>query len=228
MSDEDNTELLPLFPLPMMPLPGEVSALHIFEPRYREMLEHCRAQPREDGDFVIQYEEGERSAVTACAVSVTRVLREYGDGQLDILVEGRRRVEVLGKSQFHTYTSARVSGWNDVEEDWNENLATRVYALHRQLLVTVTGDEPSDSFYENRNGISFIAAASGGMDFRSRLDLLRSRSENERLAKVLVHLEEMIPLMQKAMPAMQGIAGSYALWQVRDGPDEAPGEDTLF
>jgi len=209
----ETPERLPLFPLPMMVLPGEVSALHIFEPRYREMIAHCRAEPNPRGDFVIQYEEDDRSAAYATAVRITKILEEHDEGMVDLLVEGRRRVEVLDRVRFHLYHSADTRPYEDEETDWDDDLATRVYALHRQLLVTVTGDEPPDSFYNREAGIAFKVAACAGVDNRTRLHLLRSTSETERLRIVETHLQDLLPKARDLLPRLHTIAGNFALTQ---------------
>lgn|GEM_PF-1248046 len=207
------TEILPLFSLPMMVLPTEVAALHIFEPRYLEMLGHCLQEPNLEGDFILQYEEEERSAAFASAVRIKKVLQEHGDGRRDVLVEGIRRVEVIDKVQFHAYHSAKFHEIIDETEDWDNELANEVYAMHRQLLVTVTGDEPPDSFYQQAGGIAFKVAACSGMNFRSRVKLLKSRDETERLQMVLHHLKSTLPLIQTVLPQMHNIAGAFALFQ---------------
>jgi len=216
MNMNHSTDMLPLFSLPMMVLPGEVVALHIFEPRYREMIAHCREHPRADGDFVIQYQEEERSCAYATAVSIHRILHEHEEGRTDLLVDGRRRDEVKDRVQFHLYPSAHVLPVHDVEEDWDNDLANRVYALHRQLLVAVTGDEPPDSFYSAEGGISFRVAACSGMDFRSRLQLLKSSRENERLQQVEAHLTDALPRLTLELEQARNVAGAFAL-RVADG-----------
>lgn len=212
--NEPSTEILPLFSLPMMVLPGELAALHIFEPRYLEMLGHCLQEPNLEGDFILQYAEDERSAAFASAVRILKVVQEHGDGRRDILVEGFRRVEVVDKLQYQMYHSAKFHEIKDETEDWDNEIANEVYALHRQLLVTVTGDEPADSFYQQAGGISFKVAACSGMNFRSRVKLLKSRDETERLKLVLAHLKATLPLIQSVLPQMQNIAGTFSLMQL--------------
>jgi len=197
----------------MMVLPGEVSALHIFEPRYREMISHCRAEPNPTGDFIIQYEEDERSAAYATAVRITKIISENDDGLIDLLVTGRRRVEVVDRVQKHLYHSAKIEALEDEDEDWDDDLATRVYALHRQLLVTVTGDEPPDSFYATEGGIAFKVAACAGVDNRTRLQLLKSTSESERLHMIEEHLETLLLQTRDILPRLQSIASNFALTQ---------------
>ena len=206
-------ELLPLFSLPMMVLPGEVSALHIFEPRYKEMIAHCRAEPNPSGDFVIQFEEDDRSAAYATVVRITKILNEHEDGMIDLLVTGRRRVEVMDRVQKNLYCSARVHPREDEPLDWDEELATRVYSLHRQLLVTVTGDEPPDSFYETKGGIAFKVAACAGVDNRLRLRLLKSTSESDRLEMIETHLGDLLAQARDVLPRLQSVAATFALSQ---------------
>jgi len=210
---ETSLEILPLFPLPMMVLPGEIAGLHIFEPRFREMMTHCQLDPNPLGDFILQYQEDERSAAFATAVRIEKVIHEHEDGRLDILIEGTRRVEVMGVAQYHLYKSAKFHEVTDESEDWDNDLANQVYAMHRQLLVTVTGDEPADSFYQQEGGISFKVAACSGMNLRSRVKLLKSHNENERLQLVLDHLKCTLPLIQAVLPQMHSIAGTFSLMQ---------------
>lgn len=198
----------------MIVLPGEVAALNIFEPRYVEMVAHCLADPNPEGDFVLQYQEDERYAAYATAVSITKVLKRHEDGRMEMLIKGVRRVEVVDRLLLHLYHSAKFLAVTDEEEDWDNDLANRVYAMHRQLLVTVTGDEPPDAFYQQEGGIALKVGACSGMDLRTRLKLLKSRSENERLRLVEGHLQGVMPLIQDVLPRLQSIAGSFALSQV--------------
>jgi Lon protease-like protein len=197
----------------MMVLPGEPAALHIFEPRYKEMISHCRAEPNPQGDFVLQYEEHEQSSAYATAVRITKIVHEHETGMIDILVKGQRRVEIVDRVQQHLYHSAVTKPWEDEEPDWDDVLATRVYGLHRQLLVVVTGDEPPDSFYAEEGGISFKVAACAGVENRIRLRLLKARSETERLSLMAEYLEDLLPKTRDLLPRLQTIAANYALTQ---------------
>jgi len=92
-----------------------------------------------------------------------------------------------------------------------------VYALHRQLLVTVTGDEPPDAFYQCRGGISFKVGGCSGLTFQQRLHLLKSRSENDRLELLEQHLTSSLPEIQRALEMARQVAGTFALDQAGDG-----------
>jgi hypothetical protein len=139
------------------------------------------------------------------------VLREEDDVRADILVEGCRRVLVGERFELHRYESGRVIDFADLSSDWDEALANRVYSLHRQLLVTVTGDEPPDALYHQREALSWVVAACCGLDASDKIDLLLLRDENERLRRVLAALERLHPQLAAAMPKIHGILASYAM-----------------
>lgn len=203
----------------MAVLPGEVTALHIFESRYRDMLEACLDQPGTNGDFVMLFSEDDKSDEVGCAVEISKVLHEHEDGRYDILVAGRERVRVLTRFQLHSYDSVKVEVCDDEEADWDETLATEVYALHRQLLVACTGDEPADAFYQERRNLSFPVAACSGFSTEEKRRLLSFDHENERLAYVKGHLERMLPFMQRAVPLWKNILGTYSLTQMAGGAE---------
>lgn len=208
------SDTLPLFPLPMLILPGECAGLHIFEPRYRDMLADCLQNPRPEGDFVIVYSTGDQIEELACAVRIERVLQQHEDGRADILIRGVQRVFIQTRVQIHTYDSARVEAVPDLQPDWDEQLATHVYALHRQMLLIATGDEPSDRIYENHTSLAFAIAALSGFPLEGKQQLLAMRDEGDRLLRVKAHLETMIPLMQRLLPAWKEMLGNYALAQI--------------
>lgn len=212
--DMNHQSTLPLFPLPMLILPGETTALHLFEPRYLEMLKGCLAKPNPTGDFVIAYQEGGRSPEQGCAVVVRKVVRENDDGTRDILVEGKRTVRLLARFQVHAYDSVRAEDMFPHGEDWDEELATRVYALHRQLIVACTGDEPPDAFYQRREQLSFAVAACSGFTVEEKQRLLAFSTENERLDYVRGHLETVLPFLQRAIPMWKEIVSAHTLAQI--------------
>jgi len=74
--------LLPLFPLDLVLLPGVPLPLHIFEPRYKEMIKECMDQKQAFG-IVRAKEEG--FANIGCTAEVMNVLKTYPDGRMNIL-----------------------------------------------------------------------------------------------------------------------------------------------
>src|SRR6187551_2014182 len=91
-----------LFPLGIVLLPTELVPLHIFEPRYRELISECLEEEREFG-LVLADDDGIRDVGTRAAV--TEVLERFDDGRLNVVVEGRERFwisELTGGRSFQT------------------------------------------------------------------------------------------------------------------------------
>lgn len=88
------TERLPLFPLDIVLFPGMVLPLHIFEPRYRQMVEDCQ---RTDGDFGLLWAEGEPLSLGADEELIGTRATING---LDTLPDGRYTFKAVGLERF--------------------------------------------------------------------------------------------------------------------------------
>jgi Lon protease-like protein len=86
------SSLLPLFPLDLVLLPGTPLPLHIFEPRYTEMISECLDRSQHFG--VIRGEDQELAEI-GCTAEILTVTQKYPDGRMDIVTEGRARFEVV-------------------------------------------------------------------------------------------------------------------------------------
>src|SRR5579864_9227947 len=88
--------LLPLFPLDLVLLPRVPLPLHVFEPRYKEMIKECLDENRQ---FGIIRSHAETLATIGCTAEILNVLKKYPDGRMNILTEGRKRFELLQVNQ---------------------------------------------------------------------------------------------------------------------------------
>ena len=97
--------LLPLFPLDLVLFPGTSLPLHIFEPRYKEMISECLDRKKSFG-IVRAKEEG--VAEIGCTAEIITVAKKYPDGRMDILTQGRERFEVMQVNQERSFLQAEV------------------------------------------------------------------------------------------------------------------------
>ena len=91
---------IPLFPLEVVLFPGMPLPLHIFEPRYRTMIARC---VNEKIEFGVILATGTEIAKIGCSAEIVEKLKEYPDGRVDILCEGRvlfRPIEVLHEKEY--------------------------------------------------------------------------------------------------------------------------------
>src|SRR5216684_8003841 len=100
--------LLPLFPLDLVLLPGVPLPLHIFEPRYKEMIKECLDQKTVFGIIRSKEEKDEGFATIGCTAEILNVLKTYPDGRVNILAEGLKRFEVLQINQERAFLQADV------------------------------------------------------------------------------------------------------------------------
>lgn len=91
-----NQLTLPAFPLKTVLLPGEVSKLHIFEERYKELVNDCIAN---NASFAIPFFDNGKISDYGCEVKIKNVIKEYSDGKKDILVECVRIFKILEYSE---------------------------------------------------------------------------------------------------------------------------------
>src|SRR4051812_353192 len=101
----DSVAMLPLFPLELVLLPGTPLPLHIFEPRYKEMIGECIAA---DAPFGIVRALEEGIAGIGCTAEIITVTKEYPDGRMDLVCEGRKRFEVLELNRDRSFLQAEV------------------------------------------------------------------------------------------------------------------------
>ncbi len=172
------TELLPLFPLGVVLFPRTHLPLHIFEERYKQMINECVDQRSEFG-VVLAAENG--VVRTGCTAVVERVTKRYPDGRMDILVVGVRRFEIESLDTDKPYLRGRVTFFNDEEsEAVSERLKELAVAGYRAV-AELESDEPVFVPEWNDPQLSFqLAQAVQDLEFRQNLLLVRSEAERLR------------------------------------------------
>jgi Lon protease-like protein len=195
--------LLPLFPLEVVLLPGTPLPLHIFEPRYKEMIAECRASGALFG-VVRALEHG--IAEIGCTAEIVSVTKEYPDGRLDLVVEGRKRFEVLELNQERSFLRAEVLLLPDDPGVTSESNIARAIELHRQIL-TLAG-AVQDISAADRAILSFYLAGSLPLDLDFKQKLLGTSTESERIKALAEYLEKILPNLQRVARAREKAGGN--------------------
>jgi Lon protease-like protein len=174
---------LGLFPLGIVLLPGEQVPLHIFEPRYRELIGECIEEEQEFG-LLYADEDGVRELGTRARVAA--VLEQFDDGRLNIVITGGERFAVERLTQGRSFMTAEV---DDVADEPGEvDPETRVSAAGSfRALAALAGAETEVD--EDTPELSFALAAQVELPAADKQQLLESRSEQERLELVVELLE---------------------------------------
>jgi Lon protease-like protein len=172
MSDSD----FPLFPLGIVTLPTEVVPLHIFEERYKTMVDHCLEHETEFG-IVWLSEDGLKH--TGCAVEVAEVLERLDDGRLNIVCRGTRPFRLLERQEELPYPAGTVDWLEDKAEEPDERTVEVAHDVYAELVEHVTDRRPEEEDLEEMDAYAMAATVDFGPD--AKQGLLDLRSENARL-----------------------------------------------
>ena len=195
--------LLPLFPLDVVLFPGSRLPLHIFEPRYKEMIGECLAQHRTFG-VVRAVEQG--LAEVGCTAEIVTVVKEYTDGRLDLVTEGRKRFELLRVDEERSFLRAEVLMIDDEPGAPRAEDTSRAVQLHSELLAIAGAKQ--DLSAADPALLSFYLAGSLPLDLDFKQKLLSLRSEPERLSLLISYLETILPNLHRAAHAREKAGGN--------------------
>jgi Lon protease-like protein len=194
---------LPLFPLEVVLFPGTALPLHIFEPRYKEMIGECLAEHRHFG-VVRAIEQG--LAEVGCTAEIVTVVKEYPDGRLDLVSEGRKRFEVVRVNQERSFLQAEVLMIEDEPGTAPREDTARAVQLHSDLLAIAGAAQ--DLSAADPSSLSFYLAGSVPLDLDFKQQLLALRSEAERILLLINYLETIIPNLRRAATARERAGGN--------------------
>jgi ATP-dependent Lon protease len=173
-------EWLPLFPLQVVLLPEAELPLHIFEERYKEMIQEVIRGHLEFG-VVLANEKG--IVNTGCTASINKVLREYPDGRLDILAVGRRRFEILRLNDERSFLRGAVEFFDDDDASLPAPEARRQAIEGFNQLQALASNQPLATPEAENPQLSFRLAEPVS-DLGMRQALLAARSEAERIRQL--------------------------------------------
>jgi ATP-dependent Lon protease len=186
---------LPLFPLPVVLFPGVPLPLHIFEPKYRQMLADVRATNNLFGlsyfDPAASDREIPPSGHVGCVAEITET-QAMPDGRSNILTVGVIRYQIdTYVERGEDYLVARVTYFEDEEEDYSllTDSAREVAETFTRIAqaVRIINDEratlPDISNTEPQR-LSFLVAAAMEIEGEVKQELLELRSTSERLRRL--------------------------------------------
>lgn len=196
--------LLPIFPLELVLLPGVPLPLHIFEPRYKEMIAECLEQKK---PFGVVRASGEGVADIGCTAEIVSVIKKYDDGRMDILTRGVERFEVIHVNQERSFPQAEISVVQDKDEDGNEDgpskpaaqMVEQALRLHAEIAKLAGVDHPGPG--PDAGNLSFVLAGTLPLDLDFKQSLLATLSEAKRLEAVVGYLEAVLPGLRRAAKA---------------------------
>ncbi|MFY9561376.1 MAG: LON peptidase substrate-binding domain-containing protein [Terriglobales bacterium] len=188
--------LLPLFPLDLVLLPGVPLPLHVFEPRYKEMIGECLDEKK---PFGVVRASSNGVAEIGCTAEILEVTKRYDDGRMDILTRGVERFEVLQVHEERSFLQAEFAVIEDEPGRPSSQLVEQAVRLHAEI-VKLAGAQ-ADGPEESAEHLSFLLAGSLPLDLDFKQKLLTTSSEPKRLQAVISYLEAVLPGLRRASKA---------------------------
>jgi Lon protease-like protein len=178
----------PLFPLGIVALPSESVPLHVFEDRYRRMIEQClSAEPDSpQREFGIVWLSDEELKDVGCACEVERVLERMSDGRLNILARGTRPFRLLQRQDELPFPAGVVEFLGEGEEELDPVAAASARQLYRELVQQATDRELGEQELELMDAYQIAATVEFDKDAKQELLELRSESARMRLLAMLL------------------------------------------
>lgn len=186
------TNFIPIFPLGIVVYPGENLNLHIFEPRYKQLIQECHATKKPFGIPVVL---DNKMQEYGSLVEITEVSKVHENGEMDIRTTGIkvfRILELIKELPEKLYSGAIVT-YPDNYEKGNPELMRRVikqvYELHQLLKVSKDFKKPAEVIN------SYDVAHHIGLSLEQEYEMLGLFDERQRQEFLRLHLANVIPML---------------------------------
>jgi Lon protease-like protein len=188
------TNFIPIFPLSIVVFPGEELNLHIFEPRYKQLITDCFS---ENKAFGIPSIVKEKLMEFGTLVKIVEIKEVYEDGKMDIRTRAEsvfRILEVVKEVPEKLYSGAIVNyPYNNVsyKPETTRYILSGLRELHRLLNITKKFSKPEDEM------VSYDMAHHAGLSLEEEFELLQLLREDQRLEYLKRHLNKVLPIIQE-------------------------------
>jgi Lon protease-like protein len=188
----DRYDSFPIFPLPLVLLPSELAPLHIFEERYKEMINRCLDQSTE---FGIVWLGDDGLAEIGCTARITELIDRMDDGRMNIVVRGGQPFRLLRRVDSLAYPAGDIELLEDDDEGTVPH-ADAARSSYAEVVEKATDERPAPEDLAEMN--SYGMAATIELEPALKQKLLASRSEDERLEIVEELFEKAVERLERA------------------------------
>jgi Lon protease-like protein len=186
------TNFVPIFPLGMVVYPGEKLNLHIFEPRYKQLINECQMEGK---PFGIPTVLKSGIAEMGTLVEIKEIAEVYADGKMDIRTNGLhvfRILEVVRSIPGKLYSGAIVTYPDNIETGHAillQKVVAGIRELHKLLNVTKDFLKPDEIL------TSYDIAHHAGLSLEEEYEVLCLLHEMQRLEYLKRHLAKVLPVV---------------------------------
>ena len=206
---EETFMLIPLFPLGLVLLPHMDLPLHIFEERYKIMINRCLVNGQA---FGIVFFDGSAIHKIGCTAKIQSLVRRYEDGRMDILTRGERRFIIKELDESRPFLQASVLFFEDeAEADMadDDSLKTDTLRLLKDLdRLSETRRDYNALANLDTEILSFIIPGLEGFTPQERQPFLETTSPRRRLRKCRAALKSVVKRMQLSAEIKKAVGGN--------------------
>src|SRR5689334_3579716 len=189
------TNFIPIFPLSIVIYPGEKVHLHIFEPRYKQLINECQESKK---PFGVPAVVNNRMEEMGTLVQITDIVQTYENGEMDIKTQGLRVfriLEVIKSVPDKLYSGAIVNYPDNDDDAGNRDLMQKVVngvkELHRLLNVSKDFKKPETELK------SYDVAHHAGLSLEEEYEVLGLLKELQRQEYIKRHLQKVLPMLME-------------------------------
>jgi len=187
------TNFIPIFPLNVVVYPGEILNLHIFEPRYKELVKECFENKKPFGiPAVINGQVAEYGTL----VTIREIAQEYDNGEMDIITDGTivfRILEIIKKIPDKLYSGAIVNYPENAEvyhrKELMQVVIKAIRELHRILNISKDFRKPDEELN------AYDLANHAGLSIEEEYEMLGLFREEQRQEYLKRHLGKVLPVV---------------------------------
>jgi uncharacterized protein len=187
------TNFIPIFPLGIVVYPSEIVNLHIFEPKYKQLVNDCKISGKGFGIPVVINNNLQEMGTLA---DIIEIVSEYPDGEMDIRIKGSkvfRKLELISSVPDKLYSGAIVTYPENIEDEGNarlmQSLVTSLKEVHQLLEIKKEFKKPDGQL------LSYDIAHHAGLSLEEEYELLGLLMELQRQEYLKRHLQKVLPLL---------------------------------
>jgi hypothetical protein len=186
------TNFIPIFPLSLVVYPGEDLNLHIFEPRYKQLISECITLKK---PFGIPAVIGNNMNELGTLVEIVEVSKTHDNGEIDIKTRGLKIfkiLEIIKEIPGKLYSGAIVNYPNNIQQGTRvlmQKVIDAIIDLHKLLKVTKTFTKSEEELW------SYDVAHHAGLTIDEEYEMLGLMNELQRQEFLKRHLSKVLPVV---------------------------------
>lgn len=169
---------IPLFPLNMVVLPFEQVPLHIFEPRYKKMIDESLKNNTPFG--IVSKNNGSVDSI-GCSLKVTKIINHYKSGEYDLIATGDKCFQVIERSKVNGLWVGNIEYMKTPEIE-DKNILKSVQNKYLELLIKLKNEKNFEFLMDKDISFQFLTGISLPIDIKRSILMLDN--ETKRLVYI--------------------------------------------